>query len=99
MTPHPYASVIKAAADGATVQSRNKYSKEWSDWCLCVFPDFNLPDYEWRVKPQTLRYRVALMKGDTGLTTSVVNSEVVATAYEEFNMFVRWLHDWQEVEV
>lgn len=60
-TPHKWAEVIKAWADGHTVQFRglSKYHKqETPDWkdlldetdCM---PAFNRDAYEWRVKPTT----------------------------------------------
>jgi hypothetical protein len=98
MTPHPYASVIKAAADGATVQSRPEGRAEWLDWNNRFFPTFS-DGYEWRVKPQTLRYRVALFLVKDGAYTITCETKVEAASIEEDTRFLRWLHDWQEVEV
>lgn len=59
MTPHKYADVIKAWADGATVQGRNLSSMhaDRRTWCDFAPPgsDTDQPawcdEFEWRVKP------------------------------------------------
>jgi hypothetical protein len=99
MTPHPYASVIKAAADGATVQFKTKENGAiWADWRHDhFFPTFS-GQYEWRVKPQTLRYRVAKMRhGNPVLSVSFSKEDADATQKHPY--FIEWLHDLQEVEV
>lgn len=45
-TPHKYADVIKAWADGYEVQYLN-----WDTWHDSIFPSFD-PDLEWRIKPE-----------------------------------------------
>jgi hypothetical protein len=50
MKPHKHAAVIKAWADGATIEWRDTsltYVKDWRETCA---PAWN-PDYEYRVKP------------------------------------------------
>lgn len=47
-TPHKYADVIKAWADGYEVQYYSKCNEAWEDQ---DYPSFN-PDLEWRVKPE-----------------------------------------------
>jgi hypothetical protein len=97
MTPHPYASVIKAAADGATVQWRI-VDPHWKDFDGTGFPDFSDLRMKWRVKPQTLRYRVALIQhGNPVLSVSFSKEDADATQKHPY--FIEWLHDWQEVEV
>jgi hypothetical protein len=96
---HPYADLIKAAADGTTVQFREKFNgATWRDWIKggYYFPHFS-SEFEWRVKPDTLRYRVALMKGESSSTYWIAALSIEET--EQHPSFVRWLHDWQEVEV
>jgi hypothetical protein len=50
MKPHKHAAIIKAWADGATIEWRDTsrtYSKDWRETCA---PAWSL-DYEYRVKP------------------------------------------------
>ena len=94
---HKYADVIKAAADGATVQYLHKVPRTgiWVDWVAPEFPPFT-EHYEWRIKPETLRYRVALFQGEV---INAITSANDAEEVETYPHFVRWLHDWQEVEI
>jgi hypothetical protein len=98
MTPHPYASVIKAAADGATVQWRI-VDPHWKDFDGTGFPDFSDLRMKWRVKPQTLRYRVAVLDEIHGKYLQTCYDEHVAQRCASVPHFIEWLHDWQEVEV
>ena len=92
-TTHKHADVIHAWADGAVIQSAWTHRNEaWSDdddprW---------FPAKEYRVKPATLRYRVALLS--MAMTVSADN-EVQAANIEQWSNFQRWLGDWQEVEL
>ena len=47
-TPHKHAAVIKAWADGATIQHRSKEPWEWQDNARPLWSK----DYEYRVKPE-----------------------------------------------
>jgi hypothetical protein len=103
MIPHKYADVIKVAADGAQVQLRASDTDQWNDWKSVVhFPSFNLY-FQWRIKPPTLRYRVALMRSHSPegsyYAQSVQDRDHEVEHIEGSRYFVRWLHDWQEVEV
>lgn len=50
MKPHKHAELIKAWADGATIQSRVKYQDKWEDDCL---PSWDTAlDIEYRIKPE-----------------------------------------------
>jgi hypothetical protein len=106
VTPHKYADEIKAAADGAQVQLRALGSTgPWEDWKQGdYFPHFS-PKWEWRIKPKpvTIRYRVALMRSPLPEGVYYPKSVQYGTSNVEHTersmCFVRWLHDWQEVEV
>ena len=56
---HKYADVIKAWADGETIQCKERF---WSDFTQDKTPDFNSPELEWRIKPARYsgKFRVAL---------------------------------------
>lgn len=84
------------ASDDAVLQYRD-HRGSWRDHPslfsapLCEYYDF-------RIKPKTLRYRVALL----GLTTPYTNtadSTHQECGFAERSDFIRWLGDWQEVEV
>lgn len=57
-TPHKYAEVIHAWADGKEIQFRNsyRYSEEtkWTEWNTFMSgnsPMWNHPSIEWRIRP------------------------------------------------
>lgn len=50
MTPHKYCKVIKAWADGATIQWKDRASDTWVDWKSRFSPGFDV-DTDYRVKP------------------------------------------------
>ena len=52
-------------------------------------------DFNYRIKPETKKYRVAQMK----LNTMSVNDKGTAQGIEHNPLFVRWLTDWVEYEV
>jgi hypothetical protein len=98
-TPHKWASVIHAWADGKVVQLR--LDGEWVD---CTYYDsgngFNAEHVKWRIKPEVVRYRVALFKTDSGsFYILTIDTTFNDTGVEQKSAFVRWLGDWQEVEV
>lgn len=93
--PHKHAELIKAWADGAEIQI--KVNGVWSDipnpvWSADVY----------RIKPKTIRYRNFLWRSVTA-----GKSALSVTTYEEnqqeprcnWSGFIRWVGDWQEVEV
>lgn len=47
---HKHCDVIKAWADGATVQYKNRASDTWADWKSKLCPGFDT-DVDYRVKP------------------------------------------------
>lgn len=98
--PHRWAEVIKAWADGKAIQGRRIGSVEWHDFCAPGWlPAFNGPDWEWRVKPQAVRYRLALFREHNGAFVTTASTPETAAKLEEHLAFIRWLTDWQEVEV
>ena len=92
--PHKHRDLIIAWANGEKIQY--KENNEWIDRVSPVWSDFT----EYRIKPEVIRYRVALYKQyDVILTCSVVNNEEQEKIMFELNGFVKWLTDWIEVEV
>ena len=55
-------------------------------------------DYDWRIKPQTLRYRVALMRVNKCVFPTIVTCGNQAESLAHNPGFERWATDWQEVE-
>ena len=103
--PHKYCEVIKAWADGKTIQQQNisQCNGLWSNWYGVggETPDFGSEFLKWRIKPETIKYRVALMKSETtdGYWFEVVNLHITALELEEDVFFVKWITDWIEVEI
>ena len=104
--PHKHAEQIKAWADGAEIQ----YKTAWAPNTLCIWRDcINDPqwgDYtEYRIKPKTIKYRNFLWKSmdrvylDKAVVCVVSYEEDLLQPREKWNSFVKWLGDWQEVEV
>ena len=63
--PHKYCEVIKAWADGKDIQGMciTKTNPTWDDWkILDATPAFS--NFKWRIKPETLKYRVALKRDE-----------------------------------
>lgn len=89
-TPHKHAELIKAWADGATIQWRNTYNPDWAD---ITYPSWNTENWvEYRIKPKTIKYRLYLNR--YGRVTAWGN-----TTQDPTYSFIKWLGDWQEVEV
>lgn len=99
MTRHKHYDVIVAFAKGKQIQFKDEAMVAWEDWPHSYAPAFfNSSDY--RVKPETLRYRVALCKeSDDVLWTITIDNNRQGTDVESASYFVRWLTDWVEVEV
>ena len=98
--PHKHAELIKAWADGADIQQRYDAAgalpqgKEWQ--AIGQFPSW-AENFEYRIKPKTIRYRLCLWKDGCGRPYAAVAEEDDKSENSRF--FVRWLGDWQEVEV
>jgi hypothetical protein len=95
---HKHCEVIKSWAEGATIQYFNRYSLKWTD-VACNDPSWQ-ENTEYRVKPEIKEFRLAKMRAESG-------SECINLYFDRENeksvarkpIFVKWLTDWQEVEV
>ena len=97
LIPHMHAECIKAWADGKQIQWFDYSHKgEWKDH---MFDPTWAIDTLYRIKPETLKYRVALIKIGSISYTASVNDKHTSAAIEGNPGFMRWLTDWQEVEV
>lgn len=89
--------IIQAFAEGKTIQRKSKVNDAWGD---IVGQHSFLNDYEYRLKPKTVKFRTALFKyslPNTGLFVSSVLDAKSENFVEQLPQFVRWLGDWQEV--
>lgn len=105
---HPHDAVIRAYLDGKKIQNRNPLhcgpQVRWQD--VTITPAQGIPsfskDWEYRIKPDPLKYRVALMlrigQPYTRIIDNTTNSPREATI-ESLSGFDKWLTDWIEVEV
>lgn len=71
-TPHVYAEVIKAWADGADIQYRNRGSTcEWVDVMRPSWDD----QYEYRVKPEPKKLYIQTVRGPKGDTLELARRD------------------------
>lgn len=99
LKPHKWQHCIDAQKAGKVVQARllandGRWVEASGVW------DFNTPYWEFRIKPETIRYRVALCVGGDGsrFTQSVDTDEQAAVVYR-CHGFTEWLTDWVEKEL
>lgn len=94
---HKHADMIVAWAEGAEVEYRKDPDHPWiplpsrTNW-------YTYEGVEYRIKPPTKKYRVALFKSSTATCTSTTDTPENATFYADNKLFVRWLTDWIEYE-
>ncbi len=105
LIPHKHAEAIKAWADGASIECRCRPDQPWNgDWMEGQDPMWDTA-FEYRVKPNTIQYRLALRRisnTDGSLyeyTITAAANKDLAHGMEGWGSFVRWLGDWVEVEL
>jgi len=102
---HKWSTVIKAWADGETIQYRTIGALYDDDWMCIGFPfqpNFNDPKLEWRIKPRvkTIKYRVALCKDPRGFWfTETDDNYTNDDDLENSSDFVKWVTDWKTITV
>lgn len=101
-----YLPLVKALAEGKTIQVRKSDIAEVEEWVDVYAPEFKLSPDHYRIKPQPKKnwYRVALMRdGDTFTTFTCENdgpSDNVSNLESNVAMdFVCWLTDRIEYEI
>lgn len=98
-TPHKWAEVIKAWADGKAIEFR-AHGGEWRLFYLSHrTPGFSNDGLEWRVRPPKPMYRVALMRESGRHRTATADNDGEAVTLEHSLLFMRWLTDWTEYDV
>lgn len=106
-TPHKWADVIKAWADGKPIQWRAALlpsdDDRWGDVTSSTkLPDFSAKHCEWRIKPETVKYRRYLARVPACVVVAIVHQPYTnGTAEKSWGeQFIRWIDDeWQEEEV
>lgn len=96
--PHKHKDLIIAWANGAEIQV---YSPLCVGWVDCLYPVWHESDI-YRVKPSTIKYRNFLWQfsSDTPAMMHVVEfNDNVVEDRATWKGFIRWVGDWQEVEV
>lgn len=93
---HKHADVIIAWAEGKDVQVWDEGAKCWGDVKTST-PAF-IEDWEYRIKPPTKKYRVALFNNNGDIYTSTADTTEDANFCEKGPGFIRWLTDWIEYE-
>lgn len=97
---YKHRDIVIAYMDGKQIQYKSKNMKEWASLPLfnpvqyldCLF----YADQEYRIKPETRKYRVGVLKNQYTVT---VDSEEQEFSLKENPSFTRWLTDWVEYEV
>lgn len=85
--------IIQAFADGKTVQMQDGYN----GWLDLPSPTFQ-SNTTYRIKPDPIKYRLALFKYNGRTWVTVLNADE-STSIEDYPQFNRWITDWIEVEV
>jgi hypothetical protein len=100
----PNADIIRAYAHGKTVEYRVRGDVfDWNTYGAqgVSYPCLGSSTYEWRIKPEVLQYRVALMKSvhSAGSTFWFTLESRWEDNLEDNPKFVRWVTNIEEVEV
>jgi hypothetical protein len=100
MPKHVYCDLIKAWADGAEIQYSELSINEWRD---IKNPNWNI-DVEFRIKPKPkiIKYRNFLWQCQSNRSINIQVSTEENNRIdprERWNGFIKWLGDWQTIEV
>ena len=90
--------IIEWAETGKPVQYKHEDSDHWLD---CHRPPEWNEEFQYRFKPEVVKYRAALFSNAAGrYYTYTVEDEKEARDIENQACFVKWIDtEWQEVEV
>ena len=97
---HKHCDLIKAWADGAEIQQRHPVDPtKWEE--ISKYPSWS-DGMEYRIKPKTIKYRNFLWYSQFSarLVVSLCTyEENKREPRENWKNFIKWLGNWQEVEV
>lgn len=90
MKPHKHAELIKTWADGHEIQI--KVHDTWVDTSQPIW----FPEDEYRLKPQTYEYRLALMNFSTLAehNLAIVSTKKQETEIQDNEYFIKFLSPW-----
>src|SRR5574337_1787543 len=94
-TPHKHAELIKKWADDTSLKIQYNLRGRWID----ISPPSWTEEYNYRIKPEVIRYRVALLENERNhyVLTTTENAEAVRITTN--TKFIKWITDWIEVEL
>jgi hypothetical protein len=92
--PHKHRDLIIAWANGKEIQVNNGNNT----WDNLKNPSW-YEETEYRIKPEVIRYRVALITKQTGYLALNADNSTEEKDIENSYSFKKWLTDWIEVEV
>lgn len=96
-TPHKHADLIHKWADDTSLKFQYKSRDE--NWRDCVIrPDWST-DLKYRINPEVIRYRVALLRGVFKNDVYITSDEDREKYLQGSTNFIKWLTDWKEVEI
>jgi hypothetical protein len=90
-----YCQVLRAWYEGKTVQFKDH--DEWFAYTNISTPRF-MPDTQWRIKPESLKYKVVLLKNKAGQYTTTVHNHEQSEWLRASNIYIKDLTHWVEVE-
>ena len=97
---HKHCDLIKAWADGTEIQQKHPIApRKWED--IEKFPSWS-DSMEYRIKPKVIKYRNFLWYSECSarpLVSLCTYEEHKGEPREGWKNFIKWLGDWQEVEV
>ncbi|MDD3644366.1 MAG: hypothetical protein PHR19_02440 [Bacteroidales bacterium] len=94
--PHKHRDLIIAWANDTSLKFEYLHNGNWVNVCGC--PAFNIM-YEYRIKPEVIRYRVALFQSIENKYLLFTQETVNEHTIRQDKDFIKWLTDWIEVEV
>lgn len=93
---HPHCELIKKWADDDSLQIECRSGKH-DRWEIC-HPSW-IDHFEYRIKPEVLRYRVALFISKDDKWLGFYDNAEAANSAEKIHSFIEWKTDWTEVEI
>lgn len=94
-----YAKEAIAFYQGKVVQARYAGGMDWFDISEGWSHSFTTRVHEYRIKPRTITYRVAIMKDAYGAAYPVLNRPYSGDLEACEPNFVKWDTEWKEVEL
>ena len=95
---HKHADLIKEWIEDTSIVIQTFCNGKWED--IKWDPSF-YQSHEYRKKPKTMRYRVALLKkpDHTNPHPAIINMDQDLLTLQLSSLFVRWLDEEKEVEI